>query len=616
MRIHYLNTTHVARVAKSLRKSLEARQIDLPLSSCQETLARMVGYEDWQDLCRSVGTTELPSIPDELAPLAVQAARKRQYVTVLIGRGVPEPIAHAIVAELSPSARKLSEIPADAIILEHADLPPDIDLSPAAIAQHPGLLNLLRRTHHAVLSEPYWAELSSWRAFREIAPSAVEKVSALKGNIAHPGWGPALAAALADSDTPRTLRGPARDGDLSALSKALARLERREFMAVVANVTNRVGVKLLDAKPFFLGMPQFWSKHPWMPYEPRPNGPFGPSAWDDVDEGSFVAFGLHEHAIFEDGNLRIKASSDLEDPDVEDLLSLSGPSRAEVNRFMRRPGGRIVMLGEEDGSPIIGALVRRKANFEAGTYGVEFLGTFLDDDRDDGIPVGEWKKILAAALGIQIRDEIEENARGVRPGTTVRITFKDASKERQDAILATLVLGMRGLSEIARDEGEPVSGEVVSRLDVSTLFPSRVVSDRDREILEQLGRIEESSFYLHPGSSRPAAIVSSNSSIALWHDGNFHNWGAMPAGMRQRASIEVKKLSQYVRKLGRDLDLDDPCLVRLARGATFIMDIEDFYALQFGRTISLPIVLSEPGDLVQDVHEILFEFPTLADQEA
>lgn len=449
MRIHFENTTHLARVAKTLRKTLLARDIDVPLGKCHDTVARMSGYANWHEVTQTVGKqgAQISSVPDDLATEAEKAERHGQYLGVLQAGGLPQDLARELLKEISPTLRRVSCPDADASFLLEGTQFEGFDLSPAVIANLPGLLNLLRRVHHAAIHQPFWSERASWDGIETVHEDAVHIANQLRRSVANTWWGSAIALTLShyegrysrldeeavayDLSTALLVGGP------GALSVALAGLSKREMQTVVANVSAQVGARVIQKSaekgliPGDYSDAYFhhnWGDEPWRVPKPFSIGDLGPDVWEPV-----FAPRPHQHGRVPEWQnvVEIKAVSSLDDEDARFLLANAkgAPSTAATLEFLGAGDARFIMLrqdDEDDWMPIAGCMVRRTFDKYYEGITIECLGTWGVEEANrvahDGFHVPSFAEgVLVNAIGRMLDAEVRELEKVRKPGSKLPI---------------------------------------------------------------------------------------------------------------------------------------------------------------------------------------------------
>jgi hypothetical protein len=103
MRLFFDNTKRPKRIAKNLQDEFQARGFDYALTSCQELLARMTGYEDWYQLRVICEQRPEPSQHDNNVEPEIVLLRHKQYVSAMIDSGIDQSVAIDIVTSVAPT---------------------------------------------------------------------------------------------------------------------------------------------------------------------------------------------------------------------------------------------------------------------------------------------------------------------------------------------------------------------------------------------------------------------------------------------------------------------------------------------------------------------------------
>lgn len=112
MRIQFNSTAHCGHLAKSLKRELSGHRVDLSLSVCQNAVARMMGYRNWQELRALSLMSNVESASDqELLPIEAAARRAHQANALASEISIPLDQAMAIVDKIRPTGRRLSAVP-------------------------------------------------------------------------------------------------------------------------------------------------------------------------------------------------------------------------------------------------------------------------------------------------------------------------------------------------------------------------------------------------------------------------------------------------------------------------------------------------------------------------
>ena len=108
MRFNLASVSRAEDIARSLKKRLlrEGYEVKKPMS--QALIARMYGFRNWNDLLAQAGRAEPSPFDHSVAPEVV-AARRAQYIAVLIDWGVAPAHAEQLVDEIRPTVSTHAE---------------------------------------------------------------------------------------------------------------------------------------------------------------------------------------------------------------------------------------------------------------------------------------------------------------------------------------------------------------------------------------------------------------------------------------------------------------------------------------------------------------------------
>jgi hypothetical protein len=635
VRIAFDNVTHPLRVAKSLRKSLKDRGIYIPLSRCQETLARMTGHVDWHELANVAGAGGLGFIPDALAPLGTRAARQRQYHSELVSAGVPESKAHAVLAEAPPTGAKLPGPDVDApFLLAAHPLLSGCDLSPKAVSAMPGFLNLMRRAHQAIAHEPFWSEKASWEVFGKVDPTAVALLNGMRRNLAHGWWGPAVALALlrhADAcaesavmrdEGHRSVSDFAVDG-VEGMSTDLATCSQKEVAEGVRVLLQALGPCVLaaaaagpavgrDPLPEVRGdlnLALVVGRVYGIPLD-NPLDSLGIPVWmhlgldllpnlhHDVEAEFDLMFGRHDR-------YEIRFVSGAYDPDLAAFSAKLGePAGRQLLDEAGQAGWRTVLLGKRypSGIRIVGAHpVSQALDLSAGLTRIT-CGTAR---WRRSAAVDHGKLLVAAVVEALMRQEGAWE-RLVPPGRSrlVEMVGTNPSADLADDLRHAL----RSVASRSADHSAAYLAIPAIADDFETL-PTLVAFDVEpdaKAFLDRLALARRSVFHQGPGI---LALVpgSRGCKVLKEHD---HPLEPFPWDPDLGTQAEVRSL---IRAMGRKADLDEPALVLGPLGTAFLVEKEDLELMVEGICESMAVHV--PGAASVRDRTLLLEFMSMTGTE-
>ncbi len=625
MRVAFDNVTHPSRVAKSLRKSLLSRGLDIPLSRCQETLARMTGHADWHELAAVAASGQQAAVPDALATATVRGARVRQYVAALRDASVPEPVAHAVLRDASPTASRLVPGQGADVAFIHAAHPAlaDVDLSPAAIANLPGLLNLLRRTHHAASVEPFWAARSSFTALGLVDPAAAALLSGMRRTIAHSWWGPSIVLALlrmSDANDEATIgrerTNPAvrafLDGGVEAMSAELAAMEPVEVFSLVGKLVETCGVAALlaaleaggirgvDPTARAMGTDVFrWVRAaPWR--EPRPFSlqPFGTPVWsriplDEITSWHHDCYELFDKMYTEHDRYEVMAATSPDDPHVAALLGLLRESQREgLASEARHPGTVVLVLGKRRGEAVtpLGAVAVSKAADVVGGVETVTVGRLYVAGRS----VAPVRKLLLVAIAQAVHADADEWGKVLVPGTPVVVALRPSREAGDRRLLGELREALRHKAILDSDmDAHPIMVPVMAE-DVAGLgIGGFEATEQERELLARLTLLRLAKH--HQGCNVVAVQPFGGTCKVLYDRGSGHlDKAGFPSGLADPALA-----SRLIGELGKRAGLDRPVILLGALGTPFLAERKDVRGMLYGFSDCAAFLVpgvGEPGE--------------------
>jgi hypothetical protein len=109
MKFHMKSDVRAKKCAQNVRDELNKRSHPIKLSKAYEVVAHMYGYATWNALRGSLGKGE-PSSDDSQIPAEDAAARRLQHINALIGAGVAEQVAQAVVDAVRPTEGGLAKL--------------------------------------------------------------------------------------------------------------------------------------------------------------------------------------------------------------------------------------------------------------------------------------------------------------------------------------------------------------------------------------------------------------------------------------------------------------------------------------------------------------------------
>ncbi len=102
MRFFVDTKDRMARKSKQLKKMLGTSGYDVKLTKCQALMAQMLGYRDWQELCRCAGAVET-SPGDDSVDERERERRREQHIQVLLTAGIEGEDAEMVVDAVGPT---------------------------------------------------------------------------------------------------------------------------------------------------------------------------------------------------------------------------------------------------------------------------------------------------------------------------------------------------------------------------------------------------------------------------------------------------------------------------------------------------------------------------------
>ena len=418
LRIEFEGREAPMRVVKAIRRHLTAKGFEIPLAAGRDLVGRMFGYEGWRDLL-AAGTGRA-SPPDHLVTDAERLARRTQYRAALAAFGVSEEIAFETLDAVRPTGGAaavpdvLAQCTEEFRSLRTADA--------AAFAATPGGARYLAGLAACVADDPHWAIRGAARLRAAWDPWLVTVLRDLQSDPSHPRW-PGLAL-LAAAQSARfiplahpfcaalgaALRTAAGTGDVVAAGEAFASAPDDAFLAFLSHVDDllamqiaRLSPNLDDALSESVFIPSV--RAPW-----RPLSPFdlrrGEEAARVLDLEAVESFGLHdrgapERMVVEVRNLAGASALPFE-PASRGIAPAEGPHARDD----------LFTLSDDDGRPVLGAVLRHRADFGNGEALVQVEGPYR---LSEAATRGHETYLLAAALG-RIDRDLRAWGRIVPPG--------------------------------------------------------------------------------------------------------------------------------------------------------------------------------------------------------
>jgi Glyoxalase superfamily protein len=101
---------------KHLKMALAAAGYDISLARCYESIARMYGFRNWDELRASMGDGVIPSPNDEKVEEELFSRRFWHQVEKLKEIGVSQADAEDIIDQVRPTSATSQAVPADTVI--------------------------------------------------------------------------------------------------------------------------------------------------------------------------------------------------------------------------------------------------------------------------------------------------------------------------------------------------------------------------------------------------------------------------------------------------------------------------------------------------------------------
>ncbi|MGY3581986.1 hypothetical protein ACVIGB_001091 [Bradyrhizobium sp. USDA 4341] len=628
MRIHLPNRKHPANLAKSLRKALLRRDIDIALARCQQVVAAMFGYSGWHELSKVADEAVEPSLPDELCSANDRRDRRKQYCEAITSLGVSPTLAGEIVDDISPTGQRVApdqdEFLMKTTTAERFGLP-RFDWSPAVTAAHSSLAEFIRDCHKAVRLAPFWCERSLWEATGERNETAEGLLRPFVRDLAHPGWLPAIALTFCRtgetgrwrerliSEDKRKLRDAAARAFFhgpDAAASHLASLQKSDKLSLVSFIEERLGAVTVEAACLSRKLPADISfaedafdlpdMPKWRNPEPFAPTPFKSRTWSPVDL-SELQLAFHElkidHLDYNDQRKRfeIKRCDTTTDLAVQAFAATFGNDTLNViegffSRASRPEGERFLLLVRDKASSSIvaGVALHRHMDRNAPSITFDLDGHWAAKGKH---PV-DLTTMLAAYVTMLMEHDIWNWETILPPGSVLTVKLRAQEPRGYDAEVDiansnmhevegrffkyALDRALQGLREIGEDESAPVAISISSADDQPNDFDRAlpkvtILSPEERAPLAAIGKLRSETFK----ENRPFVVVP-------WGEGCRIFWGDEMLGRRgnkaQKAAakqIEAMPFRKLMQPVSDAADMKDPVLLVGRYGRIYAVSSKD-----------------------------------------
>ncbi|MBY3151362.1 hypothetical protein HFO56_03035 [Rhizobium laguerreae] len=204
MIIHFQDTSHALKVAKSLKSSLKSRGHNYKLAQAQEIAAEMFGHSDFHSLQRTVGRDPASPWDEDVQPEEA-SRRKAQYIAALIRNGVPQSDAIHVVEDISPTSRRKPD-DVDWLLSHSANFVGQLGHWLPHVAEFRRTKGYQRFQEVAfahITKHSNWAENEAFAGYESGGAWIYDLLASFKSQRSHPLWVPAVIQFLATSLHPK-----------------------------------------------------------------------------------------------------------------------------------------------------------------------------------------------------------------------------------------------------------------------------------------------------------------------------------------------------------------------------------------------------------------------------